>query len=211
MPVMIYEIKLTQLKSLLSFKFRAALLQAWIWPSVLCKLAPFSTTLNTTVSTLTLVVITLDRFYVINYPFKKKLTKLNCLLIMTLIWTVGLLVSGYNIMNYEVNVYNNTRLNTTVKRCENIDEDYSKYHLFALFTIQFFIPFVILMFTFAAIYYKIYFTSWNTMAFDSSNYSLANKKKALRMILIVLFCFILSWTPLQVYNFLQIIRPDINE
>jgi hypothetical protein len=162
------------------------MLQEWIWPWIFCKLAPFSTTLNVNVSVLTLVAISLDRFYVIHYPLRRKLKKSQCLVIIVVIWLFSLVISGYNIVYYDVisdNESNSSLLrdangqHVPMKRCENMDKDYSKYHLMMLFTLQFLIPFAILIFTFVTIFYKIYINTPKYNIASVLNLSAQNKRK----------------------------------
>jgi hypothetical protein len=158
------------------------MLQVWIWPAILCKLGPFSTALNINVSVLTLVAITFDRFYVINYPLRNKLTKKKCLLLIGLIWLISLLTSGYKLINYHVNVYNETEENESVylvEKCEIIDTSHSEYQQIALFTIQYILPFIALTLAFAGMFKKIHKqTELNSVSNASSN-SMTNKTKVL--------------------------------
>jgi hypothetical protein len=160
-------------------KFRAAILQQWIWSSMLCKLAPFSTTLNKTVSILTLVVITFDRFYIINYPLRKKLTKQRCLLVIFLIWCISLFMSSYELVNFNVNVYNESEKQSVylIKICEMTETRHAKSYFIALFAIQYLIPFVSLAFTIVAIVKIIHFCQDFKLISRTSKFSTENKKK----------------------------------
>ncbi|RNA42390.1 tachykinin-like peptides receptor 99D [Brachionus plicatilis] len=193
-------------------EFQAAILQKWIWTDVLCKLGPFSTTLNINVSVLTLVVITLDRFYVIFFPLKPKLRVKHSIIIIFFIWFISIIMSSYNLLNYEIK-YDDCGQNESPpeKHCGLVNEVYLKYHLILLTIVQFGIPILIISSTSLAIFYRFYFNSTNyPESYSVQQKQFRNKKKMTKMILIVLFVFVICWTPLQLYNILQIIYSKIN-
>ncbi|CAF0886356.1 unnamed protein product, partial [Brachionus calyciflorus] len=196
-------------------QFQAAILQKWIWMDILCKLGPFSTTLNINVSVLTLVVITLDRFYVIYYPLKPKLRAKHCFVIISFIWLISIVISSYNLFNYEIKydpIDPNSNLSINEKHCGLVNENYSKYHLTLLTLVQFCLPFLIITSTSLAIFYQFFFTKTHCpISLGIQNSQLINRKKVIKMILVVLFVFILCWTPLQIYNILQIVYSEINK
>lgn len=68
----------------------------------MCKIVPFAATLSVNVSIITLVAISLDRYYVILYPFRQKLRLKQCIMILFLIWIVSILMSLFKLVNYEV-------------------------------------------------------------------------------------------------------------
>lgn len=176
---------------------------------------------------LTLVAISLDRFYVIFYPLKPKLRIRHCLIIIGFIWLGSIILSSYQFFNYNVNrititgednvsessqkstIHSNSSI--IIYQCENNDRNYSVYHHATLFVIQYLLPFLILWFTFFAIGYKIYFRVDQKKFLSTHTNNNKNRKKVIKMILIVLFCFIICWTPLQLYNLLSIITPSINK
>lgn len=83
-------------------QFQAAYLQRWIFPDVMCKIVPFAATLSVNVSIITLVAISLDRYYVILYPFRQKLRLKQCIAILFIIWIVSILMSLFKLINYGV-------------------------------------------------------------------------------------------------------------
>lgn len=170
------------------------MLQEWIWPSVLCKLAPFATTLNINISVLTLVAISLDRFYIILYPLKMKLKKRHCIVIIIFIWTVSIVISGFNVFKYQVKTFYrdteqlvnesssspaDTNHSNLIRKCDCDESAYSKFHLFTVFTVQFIIPFTVLVFTFIAIFYKIFLSKIENPLVSLSSFTENNKRKVI--------------------------------
>jgi hypothetical protein len=150
----------------LQIKFQAALLQYWPWSPVLCKLAPFASTLNINVSVLTLAAISLDRFKVIFYPLKPKLRFKHFICIISVIWIVSILISSFNLFTYEKRfpsswLANTSRLDDTPYDpsefvCDVVNLTLFKYFLAIEVFIQFVLPLAIITFSVLAIYYKIY-------------------------------------------------------
>jgi hypothetical protein len=178
------------------------MIQVWPWPHLLCKLAPFATSLNVNVSVLTLAAISLDRFYVIYFPLKPKLRSKHFVYIMTAIWAVSLSVSSYNLFVFEIKNKTANDNNTTPEyRCDLPEENNNPYFLPVQTFIQFVFPLLILSFSFLAIYYRIYLRRYEgPVNFYVHSKQSVNRRKVIKMILIVLLVFAVCWTPLQAYN-----------
>jgi hypothetical protein len=186
------------------------MLQYWPWPHMLCKLAPFSMSLNINVSVLTLAAISLDRCYVIFYPLKPKLRFKHFVYIMSFIWTVSIFISGYQLFIYEIEPIDSTERNHSF-RCGLKDPERFKRFLTIQTIIQFAFPLTILSFSFLAIFYRIYVQKHDgPINFYIQSRLSVTRRKVIKMILIVLFVFIISWTPLQVYHMAIIINEEIN-
>ena len=126
------------------------------------------------------MAISLDRFYVIYYPLKPKLRIRHCLIIIAIIWLVSLVLSSYQLFSYQVNdeaVVDENNVSYVITQCENLDRDFSAYHVIILFIIQFLLPFLILWSTFFAIGYKIYFSADKRIMSNKTNNK--NRKKVI--------------------------------
>jgi len=128
-----------------------------------------------TVSILTLVAISLDRFYVVKYPLKPKLRKKTCFLIIFFIWVIAFILSSYNLYNYHVEIDEQN-----VPRCNYIEERFLKIQLIFLTTFQFLLPLMIISFTVVSIYHRIYKKDEPFFNMTSSNQiQIKNRKKVL--------------------------------
>ena len=205
-------------------KYQAAILQHWIWPSFVCKLAPFATTLNVNVSIFTLVAITLDRSYVILYPLREKLKMQHFFIIVSLIWILASLISSLNLFVYELVPFNVTSNETNsnsssssffdsnvslIYRCDTTHEELYRYYTLSLTIVQFALPISIFIVSYSAIYTNLNFKYQQPRSPNSK--LVRNKQKVIKMIFIVLFIFIFCWSPLQIYNFLQFLDLEINQ
>lgn len=175
-------------------QFQAAYLQRWIFPDIMCKIVPFAATLSVNVSIITLVAISLDRYYVILYPFRQKLRLKQCIIILFLIWIVSILMSLFKLFNYEISIffenaetihqtkqgqYNHASSTTkhivsTKKICGPQNEHLDDIEVVFLAIMQYVVPFFIISFTYFRIGYHIYFD--DSPSSVTMNHS-ANKRK----------------------------------
>ena len=138
---------------------------------MMCKIVPFSSTLSVNVSIITLVAITLDRYYVILYPFKQKLKIKQCIIILIFIWIISVLMSCIKLLNYHTIMENNQ------KKCEKKDRfiDQCEFVLLAIF--QYLVPFIIISITYFRIGYHINFDDSPNSITDQGK----NKRKVYRL------------------------------
>lgn len=185
------------------FKFQTALLQRWIFPGILCKIAPFASTLSVNLSIITLVVLSIDRFYVILYPLKAKLQTNQCFAIIIFIWLISLALSSLHLYSYEINNYDGVVV-CLPTRFYKLFEMHSVFLVFA----QYIVPFIIIAAAYTAIIFNIYLKKKEVSLHRNQQH---NKKKVVKMLLIVIVLFMICWAPIQLYNLLSIFIPEINE
>lgn len=181
------------------FQFQAAYLQRWIFPDVMCKIAPFASTLSANVNITTLVAISLDRYHVILHPLEQKLSKKQCIYIILMIWFVSVSMSVGKLFNYTVFYF------IDQKQCGPESDTLFKYEIIILAILQYIVPFFIISFTYFKIGYNIYFGYRPASVNDTQS---KTKKKAIKMIFIVVSLFIICWLPIQVFNVMNVLFPD---
>lgn len=138
----------------------------------MCKIVPFAATLSVNVSIITLVAISLDRYYVILYPFRQKLRLKQCILVLVLIWIVSILMSLSKLVNYDVNIIHTHQVDaadnvtsndgldnakSSKKECGPLNEQLDYIETVFLVVMQYIVPFFIISFTYFRIGYHIYF------------------------------------------------------
>ncbi|CAF2855723.1 unnamed protein product [Rotaria sp. Silwood2] len=204
------------------FQFQAAALQKWVLPHFLCKLAPFVQILSVDVSIYTLVAVSLDRYYVMLHPLKPKLSTKTAFIIFTIIWLIALGSSipslffynvyfiddfGYQCLPYiyeKQEHYNSTK--STINRSYYIHKIYIVYNIYS----QYIIPFIIISCAYFRIGSHLYFSK----PVGQTKYQeviARNKRKVLKMLFVVVILFLICWFPLQLYNFLNVYKPEIND
>jgi hypothetical protein len=175
----------------------------------MCPLAPFATTLSVNVSILTLVIISLDRYYVILYPFKPKLRNKHCFFILTCIWAVSILLSSPNLYHYTTVLENCN--GTLALKCgpfrpyEDRPSNSYRAHTIVLVLIQYVFPFFIMTVTYMGIGIHIYSDQIPNSVTKNQE---KNKRKVIKMIFIVVILFMVCWFPLQLYNSLVVFTDD---
>ncbi|RNA42693.1 substance-P receptor [Brachionus plicatilis] len=181
------------------FQFQAAYLQRWIFPDIMCKIAPFASTISANVNITTLVAISLDRYHVILHPLDQKLSKKQCICIIIIIWVVSVSMSIGKLVNYSVFYF------LDQKQCGPQNDLLFKYEIIILAILQYIVPFCLISLTYFKIGYHIYFGYRPTSANDIQS---KTKRKAVKMVFIVVLLFIICWMPIQVFNVLNVLFPD---
>ncbi|XP_014253740.1 neuromedin-K receptor-like isoform X2 [Cimex lectularius] len=189
------------------FEFQAALLQKWLLPAFMCAFCPFVKSLSISVSVLTLSAIALDRYKAILHPLKARVSRLQFKMVITFIWIIGGIM-GAPFM-YALRVVDKDGQ----PFCDNVnisEEVWFWYHV-ALFLLQYLIPLIVISFA----YTRMSLSLWGATAPGNAQSErdaniMRNKKKVIKMLVIVVVLFGLCWLPLQTYKVLQGIT-DIND
>lgn len=86
------------------------------------------------------------------------------------------------------------------------------WYRYVLVLVQYLIPCCIISFVYIQMAFKLWGSKTPGNAQDSRDTTLLkNKKKVIKMLVIVVTLFLVCWLPLQSYNILQVTWPSINE
>ena len=129
------------------FQFQAAYLQKWIFPRIMCKIAPFASTLSVNVSIFTLIAISLDRYRYVFYPFNRKLKMNGCIKILLIIWFISIILSLVKLFNFDVE----NDIENNVLTCGPLNKNLHKYETILIVIIQYFGPSILLSFIYIRI------------------------------------------------------------
>ncbi|CAF0905036.1 unnamed protein product [Rotaria sordida] len=200
------------------FQFQAAALQKWVLPHFLCKLAPFVQILSVDVSIYTLVAVSLDRYHVMLHPLKPKLSTKSACIIFIIIWLVALGSSTPSLIFYNVyfiddfgyqclpNASDLQQNNNSTTKSYDIHKIYIVYNIYS----QYVIPFIIISCAYFRIAAHLYFSKPVGQT-KHQEVIARNKRKVLKMLFLVVALFLICWFPLQLYNFLNVYKPEIND
>ncbi|XP_033749504.1 QRFP-like peptide receptor [Pecten maximus] len=176
----------------------------WQSGSFSCKMVPFMNNLSVSCSSLTLCCIAFDRFYAIVYPFKGKIfqspTKAFALLLF--VWVLSVATSLPNAQQYELVPY---RSGCHIKYLcmqplvNGVAGEILQTWL--SFTLLFLLPLIVMSVLYGIIIYRL----WIKRPIGSSvqpteSNQLRIKKKAIKMLLVVVFLYVLCWLPLQCFS-----------
>lgn len=103
------------------------------------------------VSIITLVVVSIERYYVILYPFQAQLRFKYCMLLIVLIWIISILMSSLHLYNFEINTFD-----SNIRCLPSKNPVLYEYHTIFLVFSQYFIPFIIITFTYTRIAYHLF-------------------------------------------------------
>lgn len=175
----------------------------WTYIDLMCPLLPFFATLSINVNTSTMIAASMERLFVIVYPFKCKLTKKKTLLIIACIWLGSALFSSPWLIALRIekinffgnilekfSISNETELFFPLEessfefvQCKPLNDFDLRYYFILLCFIQYFLPMFVLMITYSIIAYYIYFINSKVdLIMDNkfyNNFLTRNKKKVI--------------------------------
>nr|BAO01073.1 neuropeptide GPCR A23 [Nilaparvata lugens] len=199
------------------FQFQAALLQRWNLPDFMCPFCPFVQVLTVNVSVFTLTAIAVDRHRAILNPLSARPSKLRAKLFIACIWGIaGFLAAPMAIalrVSYveEDDPIGRVRLKPFCRNMTFSERQMMVYRVVLVF-VQYFTPLCVISFVYSRMALRLWGSRAPGNAQDSRDANLMkNKKKVIKMLVIVVALFAFCWFPLQTYNLLQDIFPDINK
>ncbi|XP_076369204.1 RYamide receptor-like isoform X2 [Tachypleus tridentatus] len=196
------------------FQFQAALLQRWVLPEFMCAFCPFVQTLSVNVSIFTLAAIALDRYRAVMYPLKARTTKLRAKFVILGIWAFAATASvPYALALRVTYVYDPMTENYTKPFCDSVGVPQWVWKTYnpILVCLQYFFPLFVISYAYGKMCLKLKDSQAPGNAEGVRDAGiLRNKRKVIKMLVIVVVLFALCWLPFQTYNLLQEIFPEIN-
>jgi neuropeptide F receptor len=172
---------------------------SWSWGSLLCHIMPFAQGCSVYISTLTLMSIAIDRFFVIIYPFRPRMKIETCITVIIMIWTFSVTVT----MPYAIFM---TYYDLDIGRfCEETWPTEKLRRIFGSVTsiLQFVLPFVVIAFCYTCVSFKLNDRAKAKAASKNSRKEELDKNRKRRtnqMLIAMVTIFGLSWLPLNVIN-----------
>lgn len=145
------------------FQFQAALLQRWVVPYFLCPVAPFIKNLTVCVSVFTLTIIAIDRYIAVMRPLKAGIQMKVATFVLVNTWLFGIISSLPNLLFFEViDIPDIQFKNQTMPFCAHAypSKMFMSVHVYYLSLMQYFLPLLVINFT----YFRIVFKIWGTKA-----------------------------------------------
>lgn len=172
---------------------------SWSWGSLLCHIMPFAQGCSVYISTLTLMSIAIDRFFVIIYPFRPRMKIETCISVIIMIWTFAITVT----MPYAIFM---TYYDLDIGRfCEETWPSEKLRRLFGSVTsiLQFVLPFIVIAFCYTCVSFKLNDRAKAKAASKNSRkeeIDKSRKRRTNQMLIAMVAIFGLSWLPLNVIN-----------
>ncbi|XP_064620046.1 neuromedin-K receptor-like isoform X2 [Lineus longissimus] len=197
------------------FQFHAALLQKWVLAAFMCPLAPFVQVLTVNVSIFTLMIISIDRYFAVIHPLKHRVSKYIAKIIIGVTWTFAGVSSIPWILFNKVQIeQDDSDPGKNKSYCADTWPDlrWRKTYTLYLVVIQYIMPLSVIMCAYCRIGYKIWGAKTPGFAVDSQDRIIShNKRKVIKMLIVVVALFALCWLPLQAYHLLAEIDERVNQ
>ena len=163
-----------------------------------CKILHFSITLSIAASILSLIVIALDRFVAVAYPFKRLRSIRKISATSGIIWVLSVILSSPNLYSYKAILVQD-----------------GNYHCFVMweplasriyFTFVFISLYIVPLFVIAVFYCIISFKLWvrqipgNPTAANIRHAELG-KRRTIKMLIVVVIVFALCWLPAHLMHY----------
>lgn len=139
------------------FTFIANLvINSWPFGYMLCPVVTFLQVVTVFMSSFTLVAISLDRYSAIVHPLKPKMTKQQAFIVISAIWIFSIAIPIPTAVKSKVHQYVND--SEAPYFCEEIWENVVEQSVYnaALLLVQYFIPLMILVFTYGRIILELW-------------------------------------------------------
>lgn len=193
------------------FTFVASvLLNYWPFGRAMCPIVQFVQTVAVFLSTHTLVAISIDRYMAIIYPLRPKTTKKTALLAIVMIWTLSILIPLPTALKARATKYVN---HTSAP--EYCIEKWEKKDIHLLFgitilTLQYFLPLLILIFTYGSIIVVMWVKKTPGEAESTRDHRMKeSKKKIIKMMVTVVVIYAICWLPLHIINIAGDLNPGM--
>ncbi|XP_023933004.1 QRFP-like peptide receptor [Lingula anatina] len=199
----------------------AAISVEYPFHSSVCKGSTFLEVTFLTCSVLTLTIIAVDRFFVIVYPLKCRITHRRVTICLVLVWLVSIAVASPHLVVrdvYEVHWKNRVEVS-----CLEVWPKYIIDHecnteapgkfAYTFFTtvVMYFCPILVMSLAYLMIGCALWNRQFPGVQLDSVRSSRNKaKKRVIRMLLVVLVAFIVCWTPEQAIVLFDLYRDRSN-
>ncbi|KAK3090616.1 hypothetical protein FSP39_013157 [Pinctada imbricata] len=194
------------------FQFQAALLQKWVVANFMCSMAPFVKNVSVNVSVFTLTVISIDRYIAVIYPLKAGFKEGVAAVVLAFVWLISIASSIPDALYLYVTMIPEKSGGMKAFCSPHWPSpEFGKYYHLYLLLVQYLVPLIIINFSYFRIVHRIWGNKAPGHGMDRrDNIRARNRKKVVKMLIIVVCLFVLCWLPFHVYNFLSELYPDIN-
>ena len=168
------------------FTFIANLITlSWPFGNTLCPVVTFLQAVTVFMSSFTLVAISIDRYAAIVHPLRQKMTKRQALIVISGIWALSVLIPLPTAIKSGVHQYQND--SRAPRFCEEIWENVTAQSIYnaIILLAQYFIPLMILVFTYGRIILVLWIKKTPGEAVGSRDIRMSRSKKKVILIYIV--------------------------
>ncbi|XP_017036899.1 RYamide receptor [Drosophila kikkawai] len=185
------------------------ILNYWPFGIVLCHFVNYSQAVSVLVTAYTLVAISIDRYIAIMWPLKPRITKRYAKFIISGVWFIALATAfPIPLVSRLVQPPSPWHQKCDKYICREMwpERNQEYYYTLSLFTLQFVVPLLVLIYTYTRIAIRVWGKRPPGEAETSRDQRMArSKRKMVKMMLTVVFVFTSCWLP---FNILQLLLND---
>ncbi|XP_071953087.1 RYamide receptor-like [Antedon mediterranea] len=180
--------------------------ESWPLGEVGCKLVRYVQSVSISVSIFTLVAISLDRFFAIIYPFRKKMEAIHVIIIIILIWfaSLGIAVPTF-VYNYVVMYENVTYCMELWDFYDPVKDSQKRFaYSISMLLVQYCIPLVILAGAYGTIGWNVWAHKTPGEVEQTRDQKIREtKNKLVKMLAFIVLVFALCYLPQHVFTLVQ--------
>ncbi|ODN04953.1 putative G-protein coupled receptor 83 [Orchesella cincta] len=185
------------------FSVARVIMSEWPFGSFLCRTVPFVQVTSVYATSFTMAVIAMDRYQVIMNPLGRRLKCSQGILLVIAIWIISGILSLPYALNHQVVTVLTVRI---VKRCQAEFGSLRHRQLLtvATFLAQYLLPLLFTTVSYISIMKRLWYRSsglGSTTPRQVAAQSRA-KRKTIKMLVLTVICFALSWAPINIYHLL---------
>ncbi|VDO06281.1 unnamed protein product [Rodentolepis nana] len=197
--IFLYNLSLTDILTTLAVIPISAVADIWLnhWPfgEAMCKIVPFIQCLTVTLTAFTHVLISCDRFLIVFWPLQRRqlLTPRKAKFILLGLWLTASIQAIPNaVVGY-------LERGESLRCAESWDQEQSKAYTLTLMVIQYFLPLVLLIFSYSVIVWKLNSTQvGGVISVSRSGMAVRSKRKVVKMMIAVSTIYAISQLPRHV-------------
>ncbi|KAJ7377071.1 hypothetical protein OS493_031030 [Desmophyllum pertusum] len=164
---------------------------------ITCKILHFSVALSIAASILTLVVIALDRFFAVVFPFKRPSVIRKISVVSTVIWVLSILSTSPYLYYYKALLLEDGNYHCFVS-WEPVADSWEASRIY--FSFVFIFLYVIPLFIIAVFYSIMCFKLWSSRipgnpTAANLRHAATRKRRTIKMMIIIVIVFALCWLP----------------
>ncbi|XP_076361629.1 RYamide receptor-like [Tachypleus tridentatus] len=172
------------------------ILHRWPFGTTLCIVVTYAQAVSVFISAYTMIAISIDKYIAIIKPLRPRMTKLQAKLLIFLVWMVAIITP---LPTAVVSRLVTTKDSDDYHCTEVWDPPAQRYYYgMALMTLQYFLPLLVLIFTYTRIAIVVWGKRTPGEAEDGRDQRMAaSKRKMVKMMIMVVTVFTFCWLPLN--------------
>ncbi|XP_062433653.1 prolactin-releasing peptide receptor-like [Rhea pennata] len=183
-------------------------IQGWLFGMFMCYFVTLMQAATVFVSVLSLTAIAVDRYVVVAYPIRRRISCKSCIYLVAFIWLLSITAAVPTTLHTHYLDLN--KIGHDMIICEEFWKHEERERLLyscLMLLLSYMLPLLAVSVSFGAISYHLRKRNIPGAAYFCQDKQTKMKQKTFRVLTISVVCFAVCWLPLQVVNFIR----DIDE